>query len=69
MYTYTVRNIHTHTVLTVYVVKIYIYIYIIFSRESKYEIRVQRVVASEKKYLYTVPEKMRFPKLNLAKKG
>ena len=38
-----------------------------FSRESKYEIRVLRVVARVRKFLYTVTQKMRVYKLKLAK--
>ena len=38
-----------------------------FSRESKYEIRVLRVVACVRKFLYTVTQKMRVYKLKLAK--
>ena len=38
-----------------------------FSRESKYEIRVLRVVACVRKFLYTVTQKMRLHKLKLAK--
>ncbi len=36
-------------------------------RESKYEIRVLRVVACVRKFLYTVTQKMRVYKLKLAK--
>ena len=39
----------------------------LFSRESKYEIRVLRVVACVRKFLYTVTQKMRVYKLKLAK--
>ena len=39
----------------------------VFSRESKYEIRVLRVVAYVRKFLYTVTQKMRLHKLKLAK--
>ena len=39
----------------------------IYSRESKYEIRVLRVVACVRKFLYTVTQKMRVYKLKLAK--
>ena len=39
----------------------------VFSRESKYEIRVLRVVACVRKFLYTVTQKMRLHKLKLAK--
>ena len=39
----------------------------VFSRESKYEIRVLRVVACVRKFLYTVTQKMRVYKLKLAK--
>ena len=38
-----------------------------FSRESKYEIRVLRVVACVREFLYTVTQKMRVYKLKLAK--
>ena len=38
-----------------------------FSRESKYEIRVLRVVACVRKFLYTVTQKMKVYKLKLAK--
>ena len=38
-----------------------------FSRESKYEIRVLRVVACVRKFLYTVTQKMRVYELKLAK--
>ena len=39
----------------------------VFSRESKYEIRVLRVVAYVIKFPYTVTQKMRVYKLKLAK--
>ena len=38
-----------------------------FSRESKYEIRVLRVVACVREFLYTVTQKMRAYKRKLAK--
>ena len=38
-----------------------------FFRESKYDIRVLRVVACVRKFLYTVTQKMRLHKLKLAK--
>ena len=40
---------------------------VLFPRESKYEIRVLRVVACVRKFLYTVTQKMRLHKLKLAK--